>query len=371
MENYYNNIKKDFNKETYFNTEYKNTLVIGDMHFGVKQNSIFWLNKQIEFLQKQVISLIKHSEELNIDSVVFLGDLFDCRQSLNVVIANGILDIITELVDTANKYQCNVYFLGGNHDYYSSFIDKAYINNYNLLFNKSYIEKHKNLHVITEGTSKIYKSTDEYVLILPWFETEVPENFIKNLNESSNDKNCLGIYAHTDLFLIINGDVVKTINKYSHPIWSGHVHYPIIDHHRKLYNLGAACAFNFNDVNQERFIYIINEKYNKSLAILNETTPKFQSFNYNKDKIDFSKLDINNYYTFYCDPKEHSLLKQQVAKSELKNVRIQLLFNDINLNNDNVVNSSFNINDFINNNIPKELKRTFDEIIKDSSQNIP
>ena len=55
-------------------------LVIGDMHFGVKSNSVEWLNKQCELLNTQVTKIVK---EGNIERIVFLGDVFDVRYSIN------------------------------------------------------------------------------------------------------------------------------------------------------------------------------------------------------------------------------------------------------------------------------------------------
>ena len=42
-------------------------LLIGDCHFGIKTNSVFWLNKQVEFFDKVVIPTIKNE---NIDRVI-------------------------------------------------------------------------------------------------------------------------------------------------------------------------------------------------------------------------------------------------------------------------------------------------------------
>ena len=48
-------------------------LIIGDVHFGIKTNSVTWLDAQIEFFNKQIIPAIKTK---NVDRVIFLGDIF-------------------------------------------------------------------------------------------------------------------------------------------------------------------------------------------------------------------------------------------------------------------------------------------------------
>ena len=55
-------------------------LIIGDMHIGIKNNSISWLESQLEFFDKQIFDII---ENKNIERVIFLGDLSDIRYSIN------------------------------------------------------------------------------------------------------------------------------------------------------------------------------------------------------------------------------------------------------------------------------------------------
>ena len=341
---------------------YKNSLVIGDMHFGIKQNSSIWLSKQVEFIKKQIIPLIEHAEELNIDSTVFLGDLFDVRQSINTMVGLKVFEIISELIDVSKTHGCNVYMIGGNHDYYSSFQEKCELNNYNILFGEDFIKSKKNLQITTKGFSKLWKS-DKYMMVLPWFETEIKENFIKNLKEAKADPNCLGIYAHTDLFVISDTETLSLINDLNKPIYSGHIHYQVFNESNKLYNLGAACAFTFNDSDQDRFIYIINENANKLIKIKNETTPEFKTILYQKKEIDLNSLSTDNYYRFRCQPDDIKTLRKEISNSRLKNVSIQIQFNEALKKSDNLIKTN-NIDEFILKHIPSNLTKTFNETIK-------
>lgn len=344
------------------NSKYKNSLVIGDMHFGIKQNSSIWLSKQVDFIKKQIIPLIENSEELNIDSIAFLGDLFDVRQSINIMVANTIFKLISELIDIAKAHNCNVYMLGGNHDYYSSFQEKCDLNNYNILFNEEFLRSRENLQITTKGSSKLWKQ-DKYMLILPWFETEVKENFVKNLKKAKADSNCIGIYAHTDLFVIPDTETLKLVNSFNKPIYSGHIHFQTFNESKKLYNLGAACAFNFNDSDQDRFIYIINENHNKIIKIKNETTPEFKTIIYRKKETDLDSLQPDNYYRFQCRPDDVKSLRQEISKSQLKNVTIQIQFNGSIAKSDCSIKAN-NIYEFITKNIPPNLIKTFNETIQ-------
>ena len=52
-------------------------LVIGDCHFGIKTNSIFWLNKQIEFFDKVVMPTIR-TENIDRNNIVSISILKSC-----------------------------------------------------------------------------------------------------------------------------------------------------------------------------------------------------------------------------------------------------------------------------------------------------
>ena len=376
LDNYIIQVKEQYkSNKSLQDVDWGNSLVIGDMHFGVHQNSTVWLSNQTNFIKKQILPLIRTSKELNLDSIVFLGDLFDSRQSINIVIANTVLNVMTNIINEADKYGINVYLIGGNHDYYSSFEDKSELNCYNLIFNKEYKEKHQNLHIITTGVSYIKKQSG-YVMLLPWFESENTKNLIKNINKASEEDNCYGIYCHADTITFTTDERRKIFADCKVPIWSGHIHYRRLNNASNIFQLGAAYAFNFNDANQDRFIYIINEKNNSFIEIKNELTPLFKTFNYDeKEKIDFDYLDKDDYYTFYTRSENIKDVRKLIKQYSLKNTNIKLLFDNISFNEKtNYLNAlNTNIDEFILSNIPTNLKdlykSTVDKYKKTSSKN--
>ena len=54
--------------------------MIGDLHIGIKNNSLTWLESQLEFFDKQIFKTI---EEKEVKRVIFLGDVSDIRYSIN------------------------------------------------------------------------------------------------------------------------------------------------------------------------------------------------------------------------------------------------------------------------------------------------
>ena len=65
--------------------------LIGDLHFGIKNNSITWLESQIKFFEEQIFNIIKNE---NLDRIVFLGDVTDIRYSINQQIGIEVKNII-------------------------------------------------------------------------------------------------------------------------------------------------------------------------------------------------------------------------------------------------------------------------------------
>ena len=86
-------------------------LIIGDMHIGIKNNSISWLESQLEFFDKQIFDII---ENKNIERVIFLGDLSDIRYSINQQVGIELKNLIRTL---SNKYPSKeFFFIAGNPD---------------------------------------------------------------------------------------------------------------------------------------------------------------------------------------------------------------------------------------------------------------
>lgn len=192
-----------------------------DTHFGVRNHSLVWYKAQEEFIYKQFIPSIKQSGDVRI---IHLGDVFDSRSGVNLFIANGVRKIFQALAELDNVKEIIV--VAGNHDFYSPANDKCC--SIEILLNN--IPKTK--LVIRE----IYETDTE--AFVPWYEAE--RLGLKGLPNKI-------IYTHTD---ITNYD-------FSKPVYSGHIHYPVIK--GNSYNLGSCYPLTFADSNAERCFYIKDE----------------------------------------------------------------------------------------------------------------
>lgn len=256
------------------------TVLFTDTHFGVKQNSITWLNSQLDFIYKQFIPYIESMEDDV--RVVHLGDVFDSRSSISTLVASRVRDAFRDIRRACKEF----IIVGGNHDYYSPNSDK--IDTISLILN--------NLDIILV-TQDILKIGDD--VFIPWYKSE--ELGLKGMIKKYLDEK-YNIYTHTDL--VTDGPMWKGPR-----VFSGHIHIPCITHPNS-YNLGSCYALNFSDSNSERGFYVID---NENVTFV----PNKESIRYwrfmNEDIFgDWDEVGMNDYIEMY-------IRQENLSKSEYIN----------------------------------------------------
>ena len=102
--------------------------IISDTHFGVRSNSIEWIEIQYDFFEKFYIPYLKKIVKPG-DAIIHLGDVFESRQFVNVRVMNMAIDIMKKLAEIMP-----VFIICGNHDiYYKSTNDINSIKIFELL----------------------------------------------------------------------------------------------------------------------------------------------------------------------------------------------------------------------------------------------
>ena len=334
-------------------------LVIGDMHFGVKSNSIEWLTKQCELIDKQISKII---DEYNLDRIVFLGDLFDVRYSINQQVASEVKKTIRKMSARLYKKNPNAYivFIAGNHDYYSPVEDAAEYNAYETVFGPEFTKTFPNIYFVTK--EPLCKDDS---LFLPWYWTDNTDHFDDLLYRYEFGVDVLAVYCHADLSIWPG---VRIASLKGIPVYAGHIHFITEDNICNLHNIGAACALTFGDVNQDRFLYIL-EDFKIVERIKNETTPKFVRL-YNEEIFNDDPSIYDNSFVQLCINKtniEKATFTDQIKMLKAKyvdgNIRVHLIDDDeINIDNVDISSLSFspNINEYIQTNLPSHLNTKFD-----------
>lgn len=333
-------------------------LVVGDIHFGIKNNSVEWLEKQCKLFEQITESAVKY----NIDRIIFLGDLFDIRYSINQQVAYEVKKSIRNLSTTLKAINSNSYivFVAGNHDYYSPNEDVSQYNAYQTVFGQEFINSYNNIYFVDECPLYLDDS-----LFLPWYWTENTDHFDDLLYRYDFGREVKAIYCHADLG-VWPGARIASLKGI--PVYSGHIHYIVEDEICNLHNIGAACALTFADTNQDRYYYYIEDFIIKE-KILNVSTPKFIKL-YNDEIFDIKPEIFENSYVQLVISKNNAELASYIdqlkyIRNTFVNANIRVfLTEEIKNQSTDVVNIdlSHNINDYIKNNIPDNLVEKYNLI---------
>lgn len=330
-------------------------LVIGDLHFGIKSNSLLWLESQLRFFKDQIFVEI---ENQNVDRILFLGDVHDVRYSINQQIGIELKKLFREMLDKFKDKEFII--LAGNHDYYSPLEEFAEYTAYEVLFGEEFYNAHPNLKVISKDPY-----LDEYGnLFLPWYWTENSYHFDEILYNYDFSREVKAIYCHADL-MTWPGARIGSLK--GCPVYSGHIHDIHIDELSNLYNLGAAVALTFSDVNQERYLYVI-EDYKIVDKIANHTTPRFIRI-YDDDIFSADDKTFDNSYVQLCISSNNINKAKYVEQIKyLKttyidaNIRVHIIDSDTDINTLNVEGFQTNISKYIEQNIPEHLDEKYELI---------
>lgn len=89
-------------------------IVIADIHFGVRNDSQFYLKKTVDFFDK----MMKFVYEKEVERIFVLGDFVDDRRELNISTMCYITSLLDEFERAHSKFGMRVIYTLGNHDLY-------------------------------------------------------------------------------------------------------------------------------------------------------------------------------------------------------------------------------------------------------------
>lgn len=248
------------------------TILITDTHYGTRQNSITWLNSQIDFLTKQLIPYIQQqSDKIRI---VHLGDVFDSRSTISTIVASRVVEVFKQISELVDEF----IIIGGNHDYYSPNSDEY--DTLNLLLGNL------NIKLVTKQVLIDKESKHMYI---PWYQWQESKHAPINLQHDIDENGIKRIFTHADI-------VNEPVNIRCQEIYSGHIHIPYCK--GNIRNLGSTYALNFADANSKRGFYVIDN--DKLSFIENKVSIKFHRF-YNSDIFTVPDINKNDYIELYIN----------------------------------------------------------------------
>jgi len=221
--------------------------VLGDLHLGVRNNSVEWSDIQTSYLLNTFISQVDEDGfDPAQDILLQVGDWNHVRESTNVRIQDVSHQIAEKL---CAKFKRGVYFFVGNHDCY-------YKDRTDLHSLKGYDKMYPNFHIFERP--ELIKVNHHHVLILPWI-----ADLTLLREEIKSRPNTDYLFCHAD-FTGFDLNSVTTLEHglefedISHikKIYSGHIH--IRQEKRNVLYVGTPYEMDRGDRGNPKGFYVIN-----------------------------------------------------------------------------------------------------------------
>jgi DNA repair exonuclease SbcCD nuclease subunit len=239
--------------------DFKNIFLLSDLHFGVRANSLEWLQNHSRFFREFYIPYLKENMKDG-DILFILGDWFDNRQLLDIYIMNTSIDIVMELAEIIP-----VHFITGNHDIYKKYdTDVNSLRPFRGIPNVTVYEK----PIIVDNS----KNT---ILVLPWVgDQKMEEEYVKQNNHDY-------VFAHTTIagFRYDNGrEIHKGVNFTEivgiKRLFSGHIHKR--QEYQQFVYIGSPYSTKRSDIGNVKGVYRFNPGMNKVKFTPNTFSPVYQ-----------------------------------------------------------------------------------------------
>ncbi len=270
----------------------RNIYLLGDLHFGIKNNSAEWFDIQKSFILDWFIpKIIEDGFDPNLDLLFQVGDWYHVRESTNIRISNGSLEIFKILSD---KFKRGIHIILGNHDvYYKDKNDIHSLKEVDIIF--------KNITVY-ESPSIININGKHKILMLPWEHNTSKLSKIIEENSVASDY----IICHADIkdfklnkwTKIENGIEISKLSNYKR-IYSGHIH--TRQENKNVLYIGTPYHLDRGDIENIKGFYKLNLEGDSITEQFFENTFSPQYVRYEIEEVlnmkisDITKIFNNNY----------------------------------------------------------------------------
>jgi len=252
-------------KITEIREDINQVVFISDVHFGIRNGTIEWLENQRSYFKEFFIPLLKQQKkQKQKPCVVVAGDYFDNRQNVDIAVLNTAIDIMAEMASV-----CPVYVMIGNHDIYKK-------SDTDITSLRPMIDM-KNVTLIYDRMELEIKGGKRFLLV-SWVGDMKKENKIITDNKDKFDY----LVFHTELAgmtyannrPIINGLQIDLCDDNCR-ILSGHIHKR--QETKKGLYFGSPYQMERSDIGDQKGIYIFTlEGENMTRTFVeNNYSPKF------------------------------------------------------------------------------------------------
>lgn len=238
----------------------KRFINVSDTHFGVRSNSVEWMDIHRDYFFKWFIPMLKENYQEG-DALIHTGDVFDSRQSLNLKVMNMGLDIFNEISKIMP-----IFVICGNHDIYHK-----KTNDINSLKPFQYMD---NVHVYEDPVILELNKGKTRALLMPWQDTHDQEHKIIESNTADY------LFCHTDIrglkfnsFVQVEEGVdASRVDKFKR-VYSGHIHYAQVNKNIRM--VGCPYPLTRSDIGNVKHVWYIDFTDDTEKGIPNDYSPKF------------------------------------------------------------------------------------------------
>jgi DNA repair exonuclease SbcCD nuclease subunit len=269
----------------------KRVWVLGDLHFGVRANSVEWLEIQQDFFEQVFIPTLKKHVKPG-DVLVQVGDTFDNRQSVNL----RVLHYSIELFEKLGKI-LPVHVICGNHDIWAKKSnDVSSIDTLKWIPNVQVYKKPKS-----------FKWHDKEILLMPW--RRDTEHEVETLLKFPKTDI---VFCHSEVAGVAlnskvrnqHGTDTESYKGYT-AVYSGHIHYR--QKKGKLRLVGTPYELTRSDSGNAKGFDLVDLETMEETFFQNDVSPKFLKFNlkslYMVQLGEFKDQIRNNFVDLYVPSK--------------------------------------------------------------------
>lgn len=237
----------------------KRIWILGDMHLGIRSNSMEWLDIQKDFYENMFIPTLKKNVKKG-DILVQVGDAFDNRQSINLKVLNYAVDLFERLGEILPTH-----VICGNHDIWAK---KS-----NEVTSIDSLKWIPNVQIYKEP--KMFDWGGRNVLLMPWRRDMNHE--IETLAEFPTANI---VFCHSEVRGIkLNSKVTnhhgveaRSYDNYD-AVYSGHIHYRQTK--GKLKMVGVPYQLTRSDANNDKGFDLVDLSDMSETFFENTISPKF------------------------------------------------------------------------------------------------
>lgn len=237
--------------------------VLGDLHFGVRANSVEWLDIQKQFFEEVFIPTLKENVKPG-DVLVQVGDTFDNRQSINIRVLNYAVDLFERLGKILP-----VHVICGNHDIWAK--------NSNEVTSIDSLKWIPGVQIYKEP--KLMDWSGRKILMMPW------------RRDANHEAETLAdyptaeiVFCHSEVKGIYLNAKVKNehgtdsniYDKYTR-VFSGHIHFR--QERGKLLMVGTPYQLTRSDANNTKGFDLVDLEDMSETFYPNDVSPKFMKYN--------------------------------------------------------------------------------------------